>query len=63
LPHKFESVFQGEDMQQTLHWFQCIKFYCNGLGGWRRRRNALANIMINGMARSEEIGREFNLIS
>eukprot|EP00092_Neocalanus_flemingeri_P003468 GFUD01003717.1.p1 GENE.GFUD01003717.1~~GFUD01003717.1.p1 ORF type:complete len:1661 (+),score=297.05 GFUD01003717.1:288-5270(+) len=60
---KESYIFKGEDMQQTLHWFQCIKFYCNGLGGWRRRRNALANIMINGMARSEEIGREFNLIS
>lgn len=60
---KESYIFKGEDLQQTLHWFQCIKFYCNGLGGWRRRRNALANIMINGMARSEEIGREFNLIS
>ena len=57
------SLFQGEDPQQTLHWFHCIRFYCNSLGGWRKRRNALANIMINGMARTEEIGREFNLIS
>ena len=55
--------FQGEDPQQTLQWFHCIRFYCHSLGGWRKRRNALANIMINGMARSEEIGREFNLIS
>ena len=54
---------QGEDLQQTLHWFQTLRFYCAGLGGWRRRRNALANIMINGMARSEEIGREFQLIA
>jgi len=61
---KESYIFKGEDPQQTLNWFHCIKFYCNGLGGWRRRRNGLANIMINGMARSEEIGREnFNLIS
>ena len=56
-------LLQGEDPGQTLHWFNHLKFYCSGLGGWRRRRNGLANIMINGMARSEEIGREFNLIS
>ena len=54
---------QGEDPQQTLHWYHCIRFYCSSLGGWRRRRNGLANIMINGMARTEEMGREFNLIS
>ena len=58
-----QLLFQGEDPQQTLHWYHCIRFYTNSLGGWRKRRNALANIMINGMARTEEIGREFNLIS
>jgi len=60
---KESYIFKGEDPQQTLQWFHCIRFYCHSLGGWRKRRNALANIMINGMARSEEIGREFNLIS
>jgi hypothetical protein len=34
-----------------LLWYNHLKFYCSGLGGWRRRRNGLANIMINGMAR------------
>ena len=56
-------ALQGEDPQQTLHWYHCIRFYCNSLGQWRRRRNGLANIMINGMARTEEMGRDFNLIS
>ena len=52
-------MFQGDDPQQTLHWYHCIRFYCNSLGVWRRRRNGLANIMINGMARTEEIGRDY----
>jgi len=60
---KESYIFKGEDHEATVLWFNQLKFYCSGLGGWRRRRNGLANIMINGMARSEEIGREFNLIS
>jgi hypothetical protein len=37
-----------------VHWFQSLQFFSLSLGGWRRRRNGLANIMINGMARTEE---------
>jgi len=59
---KESYIFKGEDPQQTLQWFNHLKFYCSGLGGWRRRRNGLANIMINGMARSEEIGRELTTL-
>ena len=45
-------LFQGEDVRQTSHWFQAIQHYCLALGQWRRRRNGLANIMINGMVRT-----------
>ena len=45
-------MFQGEDVRQTSHWFQAIQHYCLALGQWRRRRNGLANIMINGMVRT-----------
>ena len=55
------SMLQGEDIRQTVHWFQSLQFFSLSLGGWRRRRNGLANIMINGMARSEEAERELTL--
>merc|ERR1719167_1215382 len=32
---KESYIFKGEDIQQTLHWFRHLKFYCSSLGGWR----------------------------
>lgn len=39
-------IFKAEDPNDTTVWYELIKQQCMGLGGWRRRRNALANIMI-----------------
>jgi hypothetical protein len=44
-------IFKAEDIPKTRQWFKALQFYGLSLGNWRRRRNALANIMINGMAR------------
>ncbi|XP_072325794.1 uncharacterized protein arhgef49 [Scyliorhinus torazame] len=40
-------VFRDTDKHRTCHWFRLIKRYSRDLGSWRKRRNALPNIMIN----------------
>ncbi|XP_054642689.1 uncharacterized protein si:dkey-91i10.2 [Dunckerocampus dactyliophorus] len=40
-------VFRAVDKSRTQHWFHQIKTYARDLGTWRKRRNALPNIMIN----------------
>ncbi|XP_020366182.2 uncharacterized protein si:dkey-91i10.2 [Rhincodon typus] len=40
-------VFRDADRHRTRHWFRLIKRYSRDLGSWRKRRNALPNIMIN----------------
>ncbi|XP_057191503.1 uncharacterized protein si:dkey-91i10.2 isoform X4 [Triplophysa rosa] len=40
-------VFRASDKQRTQQWFRQIKRYACDLGSWRKRRNALPNIMIN----------------
>ncbi|XP_075037278.1 uncharacterized protein LOC142098374 isoform X2 [Mixophyes fleayi] len=40
-------VFRDSDSSRTQHWFQQIKNYSSHLGTWRKRRNALPNIMIS----------------
>lgn len=40
-------VFRASDKQRTQQWFHQIKRYACDLGSWRKRRNALPNIMIN----------------
>ena len=52
------KIFQAEDIPKTRQWFKALQFYGLSLGNWRRRRNALANIMINGMARDHRNDRE-----
>ncbi|KAJ8941995.1 hypothetical protein NQ314_010220, partial [Rhamnusium bicolor] len=42
-------IFKAEDEEQTKAWYKQLQFYAQGMGAWRKRRNALANIMINGM--------------
>ena len=42
-------MFQAEDSLRTRQWFRCLQFHALSLGQWRRRRNAMANIMMNGM--------------
>lgn len=41
--------FQAEDEDQTHMWYRKLQYHAQGMGAWRKRRNALANIMINGM--------------
>ncbi|XP_007253545.3 uncharacterized protein si:dkey-91i10.2 [Astyanax mexicanus] len=40
-------VFRASDKPRTQQWFRQIKRYACDLGIWRKRRNALPNIMIN----------------
>ncbi|KAM6934065.1 uncharacterized protein arhgef49 [Xenentodon cancila] len=40
-------VFRASDKFRTQQWFHQIKRYTRDLGTWRKRRNALPNIMIN----------------
>uniref|UniRef100_UPI003AAAE951 uncharacterized protein arhgef49 n=1 Tax=Centroberyx gerrardi TaxID=166262 RepID=UPI003AAAE951 len=40
-------VFRAVDKSRTQQWFRQIKRYARDLGPWRKRRNALPNIMIN----------------
>ncbi|XP_076602908.1 uncharacterized protein arhgef49 isoform X2 [Chaetodon auriga] len=40
-------VFRASDKARTQQWFHQIKRYARDLGTWRKRRNALPNIMIN----------------
>nr|XP_040058234.1 uncharacterized protein si:dkey-91i10.2 [Gasterosteus aculeatus aculeatus] len=40
-------VFRSSDKCRTQQWFHQVKKYTRNLGTWRKRRNALPNIMIN----------------
>ncbi|XP_023682694.2 uncharacterized protein arhgef49 [Paramormyrops kingsleyae] len=40
-------VFRAVDKARTQQWFRQIRRYARDLGPWRKRRNALPNIMIN----------------
>lgn len=42
-------IFKAEDEEQTSIWYKQLQYHAQGMGAWRKRRNALANIMINGM--------------
>lgn len=42
-------IFRAEDDAQTRMWYKQLQFYAQGMGTWRRRRNALPNIMIAGL--------------
>ncbi|XP_042301010.1 uncharacterized protein LOC121918961 [Sceloporus undulatus] len=39
-------VFRDSDKARTHHWFRQIRRYSRELGSWKKRRNALPNIMI-----------------
>ncbi|XP_052127401.1 rho guanine nucleotide exchange factor 9-like, partial [Frankliniella occidentalis] len=49
LATKDSFVFKAEDVERTRTWYRQLQVHAQGLGSWRKRRNALANIMINGM--------------
>jgi len=49
--HEFGSkdsyVFKADDPNMTGTWFQALQFYSQCLGGWRKRRKGLGNIMVD----------------
>lgn len=42
---------QAENSMETREWLKQLRYHAKDLGSWRRRRNGMANIMINGMDR------------
>ncbi|XP_064102475.1 dentin sialophosphoprotein-like isoform X1 [Macrobrachium nipponense] len=52
LNSKDTFIFKGSDSTSTEAWFRYIQFHALSVGMWKRRRPALANIMINGMHRN-----------
>lgn len=45
--NKDSFVFKADDPSMTKPWFHALQFYSQSLGGWRRRRKGLANIMVD----------------
>ena len=41
------TVGQAEESGMTGTWFRALQYYSQCLGGWRRRRQGLANIMVD----------------
>ncbi|CAH2039818.1 unnamed protein product, partial [Iphiclides podalirius] len=46
---KDSYIFKAEENTRTRTWYRQLQFHAQGAGAWRKRRNALANIMINPM--------------
>ncbi|KAH7962846.1 hypothetical protein HPB52_018258 [Rhipicephalus sanguineus] len=44
-------LFKAENSMETREWLKQLRYHAKDLGSWRRRRNGMANIMINGMDR------------
>nr|XP_024217980.1 uncharacterized protein LOC106677621 isoform X2 [Halyomorpha halys] len=49
LPTKDSYIFKADEGETTKRWYRQLQYHAQGVGSWRKRRNALANIMINGM--------------
>ncbi|XP_015115447.1 uncharacterized protein LOC107040044 [Diachasma alloeum] len=52
LSSKETFIFKAEDGDRTKRWCKTLQAHAQSLGAWRRRRGALPNIMICGVARS-----------
>lgn len=46
---KDSYIFKAEENSRTRTWYRQLQYHAQGAGAWRKRRNALANIMINPM--------------
>nr|XP_032520569.1 uncharacterized protein LOC116772474 [Danaus plexippus plexippus] len=46
---KDSFIFKAEENTRTRTWYRQLQYHAQGAGAWRKRRNALANIMINPM--------------
>jgi len=45
--NKDSYVFKAEESSMTGTWFRALQYYSQCLGGWRRRRRGLPNIMVD----------------
>ncbi|XP_031784694.1 uncharacterized protein LOC100113915 isoform X2 [Nasonia vitripennis] len=52
LSSKETFIFKAEDGARTKRWCRTLQAHAQSLGAWRRRRGALPNIMICGVARN-----------
>ncbi|KAF7401436.1 hypothetical protein HZH68_007256 [Vespula germanica] len=52
LSSKETFIFKAEDGARTKRWCRTLQAHAQSLGAWRKRRGALPNIMICGMARN-----------
>ncbi|XP_046616625.1 uncharacterized protein LOC124303458 isoform X1 [Neodiprion virginianus] len=52
LSSKETFIFKAEDGVRTKRWCRTLQAHAQSLGAWRRRRGALANIMICGVDRN-----------
>ncbi|XP_078700562.1 uncharacterized protein LOC144927169 [Branchiostoma floridae x Branchiostoma belcheri] len=50
--YKDPYILKGEDPSDTSRWLSLLQGLSRDLGNWRRRRNALANIMIHMVSRT-----------
>ena len=41
------TFIQAEESSMTGTWFRALQYYSQCLGGWRRRRRGLPNIMVD----------------
>ncbi|KAJ0178441.1 hypothetical protein K1T71_006264 [Dendrolimus kikuchii] len=46
---KDSYIFKADESARTRTWYKQLQYHAQGAGAWRKRRNALANIMINPM--------------
>uniref|UniRef100_T1J5H9 Band 7 domain-containing protein n=1 Tax=Strigamia maritima TaxID=126957 RepID=T1J5H9_STRMM len=61
--NKEAFLFKAEDVKGTQDWLRQLRYHAKDLGSWRRRRNAMANIMINGMFRQKKERKKERKIS
>ncbi|OAD54054.1 Intersectin-2 [Eufriesea mexicana] len=52
LSSKETFIFKAEDGARTKRWCRTLQVHAQSLGAWRKRRGALPNIMICGVARN-----------
>ena len=46
-PTRYHFILQADEANMTATWYQALQFYSQCLGGWRRRRKGLGNIMVD----------------
>lgn len=49
-----KNLLQGETHSETKEWLEMLRQHSSGLGNWRKRRNALPNIMLNSLVELQQ---------